>query len=104
LRRVGVVVAEVAGAAVIEREPEVQADRFRVADVQIPVRLRRKPRGDADVPPRRQVGVDDVADEVVSLAERRGGHGSGDVYTTPRFRRWLSITVGSPAPSKPEAR
>ena len=35
-----------AGAAVIEREAEVEADRFRVADVQIAVGLGRKARAD----------------------------------------------------------
>ena len=51
LRRVGVVEAQVADAAALGGDPEVQADRLRVADVQVAVRLRRKPRRDAAVVP-----------------------------------------------------
>jgi hypothetical protein len=36
----------VADAAEVAREPEVEADRLRVADVQVAVRLRRKARAD----------------------------------------------------------
>jgi hypothetical protein len=45
--RVGVVEAQVAGAAVALRQPEVEADRLGVADVQIAVRLRREARADS---------------------------------------------------------
>jgi hypothetical protein len=83
---VGVVEAQVADAAVVARQAEVQADALGVADVQVAVRLGRKARADfrrvglprlllragagraAPVPagefPRRQIGLDDVADEV----------------------------------------
>jgi hypothetical protein len=40
--RVGVVEAHVARAAVVAGEAEVQADRFRVAEVQVAVRFRRE--------------------------------------------------------------
>jgi hypothetical protein len=47
LRRVRVVEPHVAGAAVVARQAEVQADRLRVADVQIAVRLGREARADS---------------------------------------------------------
>ncbi len=59
------------------RDAEVQADRLGVADVQVAVRLGRKPRGDAAaVLAGRVVGVDDLADEVEALGGpgRRRGH------------------------------
>jgi hypothetical protein len=42
LGRVGVVETQVAAALIIARQPEVQADRLGVADVQVAVRLGRK--------------------------------------------------------------
>ena len=66
LRRVGVVEAEVAEAAEFLGDAEVEADRLGVADVQIPVRLRGKPRVDTPaVPALFQIVGDDVADEVL---------------------------------------
>ena len=65
LGRVRVVEPQVELAAVLLREPEVQADALRMADVQIAVRLRRKPRMH---PPAvlagGPVGVDDLLDEI----------------------------------------
>ena len=60
LRGIGVIEAEVAQPAEFRRDAEVQADRLRVADVQVPVRFGRKPRvhtaavpsRSADRPPR----------------------------------------------------
>ena len=43
---IGVVEAQVAGAAEVPGNPEVQADRFRVAEVQVAVRLRGEARAD----------------------------------------------------------
>lgn len=43
LHRIGIVEAQVAQPAVLLRQPEVDADGFGVADVQIAVRLRREP-------------------------------------------------------------
>ncbi len=85
-RGVGVVEPQVARSAVVAREAEVEADRFRVAVVEIAVRLRRKARADLRriglrcldrergaglaVPPapgelpRHEIGLDDLADEV----------------------------------------
>ena len=65
LRRVGVVEAQVAGAAELGGDAEVEADRLGVADVQVAVRLRRKPRGHtAAVLPRPHILGDDRADEI----------------------------------------
>ena len=49
LDRVGVVKAQVAVAAELERDPEVEADRLGVADVEIAVGFGWKPRDDAAV-------------------------------------------------------
>ena len=66
--RVRVVEAQVAGAAEVAGDAEVQADRLRVADVQVAVRLGRKPRGHAAaVLAAGVVGGDDLADEVQPL-------------------------------------
>ena len=74
-RRIGVVEAQVAFAAELRGQPEIQVDGFGVADVQIAVRLRRKTRMHA---PAVLVGLqiiqDDVADEV---GNRRIGAGVG---------------------------
>src|SRR5450830_1272747 len=74
LRRVRVVEPEVAGAAVLPRDAEVQADRLGMADVEIAVGLGRKARGDTPaVPARGQVLGDDGANEIEQLLiiERR---------------------------------
>src|SRR5581483_2959765 len=66
---VGVVEAEVAAAAVLLGDPEVEADRLGVADVEVAVGLGGEPRQDlAAVLPGPEVLLDDVADEV-------GAHG-----------------------------
>ena len=45
LGRIGVVEAKVAGPLVLGGDAEVQADGLGMADVKVPVRLGRKPRG-----------------------------------------------------------
>jgi len=71
-RRIGVVEAQIALPAVIGGDTEIQANRLRMADVQVAVRLRRKPRMHAAVVlAGLEVGVDDFADEV----GRRCGNG-----------------------------
>ena len=73
--RVRVVHAQVAEPAELLRDAEVQADRLGVADVQIAVRLGRKPGADPPPPPPGgPVGGDDLADEVEA---GRIGSGSG---------------------------
>ncbi len=65
LDRVGVVETQVAVAAVIFGDAEVEADGLGVADVQIPVGLGRKARHHASIVfTAAQVLVDDLADEV----------------------------------------
>ena len=64
LCRVGVVHANVADAAELVRDSEVEADRFRVADVQITVRLGRKTGADLFVFSRANILRDDVANKV----------------------------------------
>src|SRR6185503_3101791 len=57
--------AQVAGAAAFRGDAEVQADRLRVADVQVAVRLGRKPGRDAAVVlAARDIVVDNRTDEV----------------------------------------
>ena len=74
LGRVGVVEPQVAGAAALRGDAEVQADRFGVADVEVAVRLGRKARRDAAVVPAGgEVLVDDRADEVDGRGSRRRG-------------------------------
>ena len=77
LDRVRVVEPQVAAAAELRGDAEVEADRLGVADVEVAVGLGREARDDASVPPAAQVGGDDVADEVGALggsfdAQRRG--------------------------------
>ena len=54
------------------RDAEIQADRLGVADVQVAVRLRRKPRDHVRHPLRRQVRIDDFANEVAGRFGCRG--------------------------------
>ena len=72
LGRIGVVEAQVTAAAEFLGDPEIQADRLGVADVQVAVGLRRKPGDDGLVPLRIQVGLDDVADEIAPGCGRLG--------------------------------
>ena len=75
LGRVGVVEAQVAAAAELARDAEVQADRLGVADVQVAVRLRRKARRDAPRMTRRpDVLRDDRANEVEGFGRAGRGH------------------------------
>jgi hypothetical protein len=85
LRGIGIVEAEVAGAAELARDPEVEADALGVPDVQITVRLGREARRDAaTVLARRLVLAHDLGDEVG--AGRRGfGHGAGSDRRNAKF-------------------
>src|SRR5437763_15400039 len=47
-------------------DSEIQADRLGVADMEVAVRLRRKPRHDGFVPAGREVGPHDVTDEILT--------------------------------------
>ncbi len=76
--RIGVVEAQMAAPGVIARQAEIEADRLRMADVQVAVRLRREA-GDhirqavALVGAGLQVGLDDRAQEVGSGRSACGG-------------------------------
>jgi len=63
LRRIGVVHSQIADAAELACDAEVQADAFGVADVQVTVRLRREARVDAWIFVFGHVRGHDVADE-----------------------------------------
>ena len=77
LGRICVVHAEVAAPLEFQGEAEVQADRLRMAYVQIAVGFRREAGRDGDVLTRGEVGIDDLLDEVAVGRRRRGfgGHG-----------------------------
>ena len=77
LGRVGVVEAQVALAAEFLGDAEVQANGLGVADVEIAVRLRRKPGDDLANAAVREIGLDDVANEV---AARFDGFGCGHFF------------------------
>src|SRR4051812_13508684 len=74
LRRIGVVEAKVTAPAVLLGQAEVEADRLGMAEMQVSVRLRRKARDDFLVPARRQVGLDDLADEIARGRKSRFVH------------------------------
>ena len=69
LLRVGVVEAQVAGAAVFPGEAEVEQDGLGVPEVQVAVGLRGEAGADLDVLARRQISFDHLLDEIRS---RRG--------------------------------
>ena len=67
LHRIRVVEAQVADAAVVARQAEVQADALGMAHVQVAVGLGREARADGFVPPAGEVLADDLADEVLPV-------------------------------------
>ncbi len=67
LDRVGVVEAKVAATAELLGDAEVQADRLRVADVEVAVGLGREACDHRLMPAVAQIGGDDLADEVSAL-------------------------------------
>ena len=64
LVRIGVVITQEGAPARLGGDTEIQADRHDVADVQVAIRLRRKPGNDFAMLPGREVVMDDLADEV----------------------------------------
>ena len=66
LGRIGVVVTQIAMAAELAGDAEIEANRLGVADMQIAIRLRRKARDNRFVPPRRQIGAHDIANEILA--------------------------------------
>src|SRR6185437_779305 len=63
--RIGIVEAQIAVATEFPRDAEVEANRLGMADVQIAIRLGRKARDHLFDAPGIQIGLDDVADEIV---------------------------------------
>ncbi len=89
LRGIGVVEPQVARAAALGGDAEIQTDRLRVADVQIPVRLGRKTRGQAAVIlSGRQILVDDCADEI-DRGPCRLRHGRFVVFRRHALRHFM---------------
>ncbi len=75
LGRVGVVHAQIAAAAELAGDAEIQADGLGVADVQVAVRLRREARVNLRVLPRPHVLGHDVADKIRRRCRNGGGRG-----------------------------
>ena len=68
LGRIGIVKTQVAFAAIFLGKSKIQADRLGMTDVQIPIRLRRKPRLNAQMLARLQIFGNNLLDKVA-----RGG-------------------------------
>ena len=83
LGRVGVVEAQMAAAAEFLGDAEIEADRLGVADMQIAVRLGREAGDHRLVPPGRQIGAHDVADEILPGFADRGVGGRHDLTAFP---------------------
>ena len=88
LGRVRVVEAEVAAAAELLGDAEVEADGLGVADVEVAVGLGREAGDRRRDPAGRDVGGDDLADEIAPL---RGVRRAGIGCCGPRVRRGAEI-------------
>src|ERR1700730_6028681 len=64
--RIGVVEAQMATAAIFPGDPEIERDRFGVTNVKIAVGLRRETGHHLGGGARRDIGLDDVTDEVAA--------------------------------------
>jgi hypothetical protein len=87
LYRIGIVHADVANAGELARDPEVEANRFRVADMKVTIGLRRKTSADLFVFARAEVVRDDLANEIrrcVSFSRH---------YNEQSYRRTLESTT-----------
>ena len=71
LGRIGIVEPQVAAPGKLLRDAEIQRDRLGMAEMQIAVRLRRKPRHDPAVLFGVEIGLDDVANEIAPRLCRR---------------------------------
>src|SRR6185295_14490513 len=87
LERVGVVEAEVAVAAELARKAEVQADRLRVADVQVAVGLGREARHHRLVLPGAEILRHDLPDEIAGGGFRAHAAGLSAPRTSIARRR-----------------
>jgi hypothetical protein len=68
---IGVVETQIALAGKFLRDAEIQADRFGVPDMQVAVRFRRKPGDDFGMASGRNIGRDNVADEIAPRFGRK---------------------------------
>ncbi|OPZ25771.1 MAG: hypothetical protein BWZ02_02311 [Lentisphaerae bacterium ADurb.BinA184] len=96
LAGIGVVKAQVAGAAELARDPEVDADRLGVADVQVAVRLGRKTGvNPAAIAARGHIGPHNLADKVQPrrLAGRAAVRRASVSIHSPWFRRCCRQTA-----------
>ncbi len=89
LDRVRVVEAEVAAAAEVTGDAEVEADRLGMADVQVAVRLRREARDDRRMAPAADIRGNDLADEVGALGGSFDAQGRGNP-ADESWRSWLA--------------
>src|ERR1700735_3743399 len=109
---IGIVQPQVAPAAELGGDAEAQADRLRVANMQVAVRLRRKAGVYRVVFARGEVVAHDLPDEILTCDGRcRGGEGSGGIFSrhqaklaygggTSKFT--LSPASGAGRPEGPE--
>ena len=110
LGRVGVVEAQIAHTAEFLGDAEIQADRLGMADVQIAVGFRRKPRDHALGPPRRQIVADDVTDEIAGAVRvrfggsfavnGRGGRGVGHGWKCSGSEKWAAPCSAKKTPPR----
>src|SRR5262249_42802827 len=100
LRRIGVVEAQVAAAAELLCDAEIEADRLGVADMQIAVGLRRKAGHHRGVALRGEIRLDDVADEITPhLRYRRSGFSHAASIPLSTLRPMCQTHEQTPRPS-----
>src|SRR5690606_34778398 len=91
------------GAAVLGGQPEVEADRLGVAQVQVAVRLGREAGADRAVATGRQVRVDDVGDEGLAHGVQCAGSARRDsarsMRATTRSRPRIARISKRPKPT-----
>src|SRR6185503_5450972 len=100
LRRVGVVEAQIAVAAELLGDAEIDRDRLGMADMEIAVRLGRETRDDVLHPTGFNIGGDDIADEIATRWRLRGRCGVFLAHPSPPVRDGTGargVSPGSPA-------
>ncbi len=97
LGRVGVVKAQMAAPAIFLGDPEIERNRLGVADMEIPVRLRWKPRNDLPRASGGEIGIDDVANKIAARCCRCFAR-----HYTPRLLKRLMWPIQpiSPTPGR----
>ncbi len=71
------------------RDAEIQADRLGMADMQVAVRFRRKPRDDQAMLFGVEVGLDDIADEIAACLGSRWFYGGHAGFLVPKSKVYL---------------